>query len=72
MAKKDAIEVTRVITEPLPNATFKVELANGHDVPAYVGGNFRMSFNKILRGDRVLVEPSPYGLGRGRLTYRFK
>lgn len=72
MAKKDAIEVEGVITEPLPNAMFKVELANGHDVLAHVSGNFRLNFIKILPGDRVLVELSPYDLGRGRITYRFK
>jgi translation initiation factor IF-1 len=72
MAKKDAIEVEGVVTEPLPNAMFKVELANGHEVLAHVGGEFRMHFVKILPGDRVLVELSPYDLGRGRITYRFK
>jgi translation initiation factor IF-1 len=72
MAKKDAIEVEGVVTEPLPNALFKVELANGHEVLAHVGGKFRMNFIKILPGDRVLVELSPFDPGRGRITYRFK
>lgn len=72
MAKKDALEVEGTVTEPLPNATFKVELANGHEVLAHVSGKIRMNFIKILPGDRVLVELSPYDLGRGRITYRFK
>ncbi len=71
MAKKDAIEVEGVVTEPLPNAMFKVELANGHRVLAHVSGKLRMHFIKILPGDRVLVELSPYDLSRGRITYRF-
>ncbi|MBE0611710.1 MAG: translation initiation factor IF-1 [Dehalococcoidia bacterium] len=72
MAKKDAIEVEGTVTEPLPNAMFKIELANGHEVLAHVSGKIRMNFIKILPGDRVLVELSPYDLGRGRITYRFK
>jgi len=72
MAKKDAIEVEGVVTEPLPNAMFKIELANGHEVLAHVSGKIRMNFIKILPGDRVLVELSSYDLGRGRITYRFK
>ncbi len=72
MAKKDAIEVEGVVTEPLPNAMFKVELANGHEVLAHVSGRIRMNFIKVLPGDRVLVELSPYDLSRGRITYRFK
>jgi translation initiation factor IF-1 len=72
MARKDAIEVEGTVTEPLPNAMFKVELANGHEVLAHVSGKIRMNFIKILPGDRVLVELSPYDLGRGRITYRFK
>ncbi|HEY4668642.1 MAG TPA: translation initiation factor IF-1 [Tepidiformaceae bacterium] len=71
MAKKDAIEVEGVVTEPLPNAMFRVELANGPPVLAHVSGKLRMHFIKILPGDRVLVELSPYDLGRGRITYRF-
>lgn len=72
MAKKEAIEVEGVVTEPLPNAMFKVALANGHEVFAHVSGKIRMNFIKILPGDRVLVELSPYDLTRGRITYRFK
>jgi translation initiation factor IF-1 len=72
MAKKDAIEVEGTITDPLPNAMFKVELANGHEVLAHVSGKMRMHYIKILLGDRVLVELSPYDLTRGRITYRFK
>ena len=64
-SKKDAIEVEGVVTEPLPNAMFKVELANGHEVLAHVSGKIRMNFIKILSGDRVLVELSPYDLTRG-------
>ena len=72
MPKKDAIEVEALVKEPLPNAMFKVELANGHRVLAHVSGKMRLHFIKILPGDRVLVELSPYDLGRGRITYRFK
>ena len=72
MAKKDAIEVEALVKEPLPNAMFKVELANGHPVLAHVSGKIRLHLIKILPGDRVLVELSPYDLGRGRITYRFK
>ncbi len=72
MTKKDAIEVEGKVTQPLPNAMFKVELADGHEVLAHVSGKIRVSFIKILPGDRVLVELSPYDLGRGRITYRFK
>jgi len=70
MPKKDAIEVEALVKEPLPNAMFKVELANGHRVLAHVSGKMRLHFIKILPGDRVLVELSPYDLGRGRITYR--
>ena len=72
MAKKDVIEVEGVVREPLPNAMFMVELANGHEVLAHISGKIRMHFIKILPGDRVLVELSPYDLTRGRITYRFK
>ena len=71
MAKKEAIEVEGTVTESLPNATFRVELANGHKVLAYVSGKIRMHFIRVLPGDRVLVELSPYDLSRGRITYRF-
>lgn len=58
--------------EPLPNAMFRVELANGHKVLAHISGKMRMHYIRILRGDKVLVELSPYDLTRGRITYRFK
>jgi len=60
------------VVEPLPNAFFRVELANGHRVLAHASGKMRMHFIKIVRGDRVLVELSPYDLNRGRITYRFR
>ncbi len=72
MPKKDAIEVEGIVTEPLPNGMFKVELANGHEVLAHISGKIRMNYIRILPGDRVLVELSPYDLSRGRITYRFK
>lgn len=70
--KQDAIEVEGTVVEPLPNAMFRVELANGHKVLAHVSGKMRMNFIRILPGDRVKVELSPYDLTRGRITYRFK
>lgn len=69
---KDVIEVEGVVVEPLPNAMFQVELENGHKVLAHVSGKIRMNFIKILPGDKVTVELSPYDLTRGRITYRFK
>jgi translation initiation factor IF-1 len=72
LTKEKAIEVEGVITETLPNATFRVELPNGHKVLAHVSGKIRMHFIKILPGDRVLVELSPYDLSRGRIIYRYK
>ena len=72
MATKEAIEVEGIVTEPLPNALFKVELADGHEVLAHVSGTARLRFIKLLPGDRVLLELSPYDLTRGRITYRFK
>ena len=60
------------MTESLPNATFRVELANGHKVLAYVSGKIRLHFIRVLPGDRVLVDLSPYDLTRGRITYRFR
>ena len=72
MPKKDAIEVEGTVSEPLPNAMFRVELDNGHRVLAHVSGKMRMNFIRILPGDRVKVELSPYDLTRGRITYRFK
>jgi translation initiation factor IF-1 len=72
VAKEDAIEVEGTVVEPLPNAMFRVELDNGHRVLAHVSGKMRMNFIRILPGDRVKVELSPYDLSRGRITYRFK
>ena len=72
MAKEDAIEVEGTVVEPLPNAMFRVELESGHRVLAHVSGKMRMNFIRILPGDRVKVELSPYDLTRGRITYRFK
>ena len=72
MPKKEAIEVEGTVIEPLPNAMFRVELPNGHQVLAHTSGKMRLHFIRILRGDRVLVELSPYDLSRGRITYRFK
>ncbi len=72
MGKKEVIEVEGRVTETLPNAMFRVELANKHLVLAHVSGKMRMNFIRILTGDRVLVELSPYDLTRGRITYRFK
>ncbi len=70
--KEEAIEVEGTIVEPLPNAMFRVELTNGHRVLAHVSGKIRMHFIRILPGDRVLVELSPYDLSHGRITYRHK
>ncbi len=72
MPKEEAIEVEGTVIEPLPNATFRVELDNGHKVLAYVSGKMRMHFIRILPGDKVKVELSPYDLTRGRITYRNK
>jgi translation initiation factor IF-1 len=72
MSKQDVIEVEGTVVEPLPNAMFRVELANGHKVLAHVSGKIRMNFIRILPGDRVTVELSPYDLTRGRITYRYK
>ena len=73
MAKKEeAIEVEGKVVEPLPNAMFQVELENGHKVLAHISGKMRMHYIRILPGDRVTVELSPYDLSRGRITYRYK
>ena len=72
MAKEEAIEVEGKVIEPLPNAMFRVELENGHRVLAHISGKMRMHFIKILPGDRVTVELSPYDLTRGRIVYRTK
>ena len=72
LPKKDAIEVEGTVVEPLPNAMFRVELENGHKVLAHISGKMRMHYIRILPGDRVLVELSPYDLTRGRIVYRYK
>ena len=72
MSKQDVIEVEGTILESLPNATFQVKLENGHVILAHISGKIRMNFIKILPGDRVTVELTPYDLNRGRITYRFK
>jgi translation initiation factor IF-1 len=72
MAKRERIEVEGKVTVVLPNTMFRVELANGHQVLAHISGKMRKHYIKILPGDRVLVELSPYDLSRGRVTYRLK
>ena len=72
MAKKEAIEVEAQVNEALPNGMFRVELPNEHEILAHVSGKIRMNFIRVLPGDRVLVELSPYDLTLGRITYRFK
>ncbi len=72
MARKDMIQTEGTIIEALPNAFFRVELDNGHRVLAHVSGKMRMHFIRILPGDRVMVELSPYDLSRGRIVYRYK
>ena len=70
--KEEAIEIEGTVLEPLPNAMFRVELENGHKVLAHISGKMRMHYIRILPGDRVTVEISPYDLSRGRITYRYK
>ncbi|MBI2914505.1 MAG: translation initiation factor IF-1 [Firmicutes bacterium] len=70
MAKQDVIEVEGTVVEPLPNAMFRVELDNGHKVLAHISGKMRMHYIRILPGDKVTVQLSPYDLTRGRITYR--
>lgn len=72
MSKQDVIEVEGKVIEPLPNAMFTVELENGHRVLAHVSGKIRMNFIRILPGDKVTIELSPYDLSRGRIVYRYK
>ena len=72
MPKEDAIEVEGKVIEPLPNAMFRVELENGHIVLAHISGKMRMHYIRILPGDKVKVELSPYDLNRGRITFRVK
>jgi translation initiation factor IF-1 len=72
MAKQESIQVEGKVAETLPNAKFKVELENGHIIDAHISGKMRMFYIRILPGDKVLVELSPYDLTRGRITYRYK
>ncbi len=72
MAKQGPIKVDGVVTETLPNANFKVKLDNGHEILAHISGKMRMHYIKILVGDKVAVELSPYDLNKGRITYRYK
>ena len=72
MSKEDVIEVEGTVVETLPNTNFKVELENGHEILAHVSGKIRMHYIRILPGDKVTVEMSPYDLTKGRITYRFK
>ena len=72
MSKEDVIEVEGVVKEALPNAQFKVELSNGHEILAHISGKLRMNFIRILPGDKVTVQMSPYDLTRGRITWRSK
>jgi translation initiation factor IF-1 len=72
MGKKQSIEVEGTVVESLPNAMFRVELPNGHKVLAHISGKIRLHYIKVLPGDKVLVELSPYDLSRGRITYRLK
>lgn len=72
MAKQEAIKVDGVVTETLPNAHFKVKLENDHVILAHISGKMRMHFIKILVGDKVSIELSPYDLNKGRITYRYK
>jgi translation initiation factor IF-1 len=72
LAKEEGIQVEGTVVEALPNATFRVELENGHRLLAHISGKMRMHFIKILPGDKVTVEMSPYDLTRGRITYRYK
>lgn len=72
MAKQGPIKIDGIVTETLPNATFKVKLDNDHQILAHISGKMRMHFIKILVGDKVSVEMSPYDLTKGRITYRYK
>ena len=72
MAKEDVIEVEGTVTEALTNTQFRLELDNGHNVLAHISGKMRMNYIRILPGDKVKVELSPYDLDRGRITYRFR
>lgn len=72
MSKEETIEVEGIVAETLPNAVFKVRLENGHEITAHISGKLRQNYIKILTGDRVTIELSPYDLSRGRITWRAK
>jgi translation initiation factor IF-1 len=72
MAKQESIQVEGTVIEPLPNASFRVQLENGHKVLAHISGKMRMNYIRILPGDKVIIDLSPYDLSRGRITYRYK
>ncbi len=72
MAKNAGIKVDGIVSEVLPNATFRVRLENGHEILAHISGKIRMNYIKIVQGDRVAVELSPYDLSKGRITYRYR
>jgi len=72
MAKQTAIKVDGIVSEVLPNATFRIRLENGHEILAHISGKIRMNYIKIVQGDRVAVELSPYDLAKGRITYRYR
>ena len=72
MSKQDCIKVDGIITDILPNTAFKVKLENGHEILAHISGKMRMNYIRILEGDKVTVELSPYDLSKGRITYRYK
>ena len=72
MAKQSTIEQDGVVTEALPNAMFRVRLENGHEILAHISGKMRMNYIRILPGDRIKIEMSPYDLSKGRITYRYK
>jgi len=72
MGKQSAIKVDGVVSEVLPNANFRVRLENGHEILAHISGKMRMHYIRILQGDKVTVELSPYDLSKGRITYRYK
>ncbi len=72
MAKEEAIQMTGEVAEALPNAMFRVQLENGHEIVCHVSGKIRMNYIRILPGDKVAVEMSPYDLTKGRITYRYK
>ncbi|MDP2576106.1 MAG: translation initiation factor IF-1 [Gemmatimonadota bacterium] len=72
MAKEESIQMTGTVIEALPNAMFRVELENGHEIMAHISGKIRMHYIRILPGDKVQLDLSPYDLTRGRITYRYK